>query len=281
MSTKGSGIFVVTGAASGMGAASARVLGRRGRVVMADLDRSGLDRMAAQLQSEGIEVEVRVCNIMDEQSVRMLAEAAKELGPLAGIVNAAGISPAMAGWQQILAVDLVGTALLLREFLPLAAPGTAAVCIASIAAHLLPGNPPLEAILDEPLAPDFLERVEPFLAMPVPSPEADTRPDVAYVLAKRGVVRLCERLAPAWALRGARLVSLSPGNIETPMGRLEMERLAYMRESVEQTPMRRLGRPEEIAAVVDFLVSDGASFMTGCDILVDGGYIAAVTHAAT
>lgn len=280
MGKNDSTVFVVTGAASGMGAATARRLGRRGKVLMVDIDAARLDQMAAQLQSEGIKVEKRVCNIMDEQSVRSLAAATPSLGHLSGIVNAAGISPAMADWRRILAVDYVGTALLLREFLPLAEPGTAAVCIASIASRLLKSDPVLEAVLDDPLAADFLSRIEPFLAMPLPSSEVDPRGGAAYVLAKRGVVRLCERLAPAWALRGARLVSISPGNIDTPMGRLEMERMAYMRETVEQTPMRRLGKPEEIAAAADFLCSDDASFITGCDLLVDGGYIAAMTHAA-
>ncbi len=279
MNNKESALFVITGAASGMGFASARRLGKRDRVLLVDINAKLLDHVADQLLSEGVQAEKHVCDITNEHSVRLLAKTAQSLGQVSGVVNAAGISPSMADWRRILSVDLVGTAFILREFLPLMAPGSAAVCIASIASRLSTSDPKIDAIIDNPLYPDFLKSIEPFLSMPVPSTEVDPKSGMAYVLAKRGVVRLCERLAPAWAQRDARIVSISPGNIDTPMGRLEFERLSYIREATEKTPIRRLGRPEEIAAAVDFLCSDDASFITGCDLLVDGGYTGAMSHA--
>ncbi|MBU1054905.1 MAG: SDR family oxidoreductase [Proteobacteria bacterium] len=282
MSNKESSLFVVTGAASGMGKASAQRLGRRGRVLLADINAKQLDQVAKQLISEGIEAKKQVCNVMDEQSVCLLAKTAKSLGQVSGIVNAAGISPSMTtDWKKMLSVDLIGTALILREFLPLIAPGGAAVCIASIASRILKNDPEIDAILDNPQDHDFLKRIEPFLSISLPSTEVNPKSGAAYILAKRGVIRLCEKLAPLWAKHGARIVSVSPGTIDTPMGRQELDNLAYMRESIEMTPMRRVGKPEEIASVVDFLCSEDASFITGCDLLVDGGYTAAMTHLNT
>lgn len=274
-----SAIFVVTGGASGLGAASAHRLGRRGTLLMIDVNATRLELVAAQLRSEGIQVETRVCDISDEQSISSLAETTASLGRLAGIVHAAGISPRMADWRRVLIVNLVGTGLLLRALLPLAEPGTAAVCIASNAAHYpLKRDLALEAVLDDPLASDFLSRIEPFISTTVsmlPPGLPDPLAGAAYCLSKRGVIRLCERLSPAWALRGARIVSISPGPIDTPMGQLELPNLGAM---LEQTPIRRLGRPEEIAAVIDFLCSTDASYITGTDLLVDGGFTGAMAH---
>ena len=109
------------------------------------------------------------------------------------------------------------------------------------------------------------ERIEPFL-----NPEDPTAS--AYGLAKRGVALLCEILASTWGQHGARIVSLSPGIIDTPMGRLELENQPAMAEIVKQTPLGRIGRPEEIAMSIDFLMSKEASYITGTDLRVDGGF---------
>ncbi|MBU4009196.1 MAG: SDR family oxidoreductase, partial [Proteobacteria bacterium] len=243
MTKKETAFFVVTGAASGMGAASALRLGRRGKVLLVDIDAKRLDLMTDKLVSGGIKAEKYICDLMDEQSVCLLAETAKSMGRVIGLVNAAGISPSMTSdWRKVLSVDLVGTALMLREFLPLMVPGAAAVCIASIAARAFISSPETDNVLDNPLDHEFLNRIESYLSISLPpSSEIDPKSGAAYLLAKCGVVRLCERLAPVWAQHGARIVSISPGNIDTPMGRLEYDRLEYMRKSVEMTPIRRLG----------------------------------------
>lgn len=271
-------VLVITGAAGGMGRACARRLGTQGALLLTDVATGPLEESAQPLREEGLRVETLVCDVSDEASVRELAERARSLGPLRGIVHTAGISPTMASWQRIIDVDLVGTARLLQAFLPLAQPDTAVVCISSMAGHLagMPlaaSVPGLHPMLDAPLHPDLLARLEPVVHA---APSDEARAGMAYGLAKYGVIRLCQHEATAWGARGARLVSLSPGIIRTPMGQQEFDRQPMMAVMVERTPLKRMGTPEEIATAVDFLLSPAASFITGCDLLVDGGVTGAL-----
>jgi NAD(P)-dependent dehydrogenase (short-subunit alcohol dehydrogenase family) len=126
------------------------------------------------------------------------------------------------------------------------------------------------AIVEDPRSPDLLER----LATAAFASNPD--PGMAYSWAKLGVVLLVQREAAAWGALGARICSVSPGIIDTPMGRQEMERQPMMKVMVEHTPLRREGTPEDVAAVVAFLLSGGAAYMTGCDVLVDGGVVPAI-----
>ena len=162
-------------------------------------------------------------------------------------------------------MNLVGTELLLDAFQPLATAGSVAVCIASQAGHfgMTGATPEICALLDEPLARDLADRLE--------AAGVTLDPGTGYAMSKLGVIRAAVRLAPAWGARGARIVSLSPGIIETKMGTQEYEAQPVMATMVERTPLGRMGAAAEIASVVEFLCSDAASFITGTDLLVDGG----------
>jgi NAD(P)-dependent dehydrogenase (short-subunit alcohol dehydrogenase family) len=251
-------VAVVTGAASGMGrACAARLRASVDTMIVSDL--RAPDAAAQELEAIAV-----ACDVADVAAVEALAATAAAHGPLRALVHAAGISPTMDDWRAMVTVDLVGTAYVVDAFLPLAVEGTAAVCFASSSAHQIPDDPAVSAILDEPLAADLLDRLAPHVA---------DDSGLGYAWAKKGVVRLVQRAATDWGARGARICSLSPGIIETPMGRQELERQPMMAVMLEHTPLQRTGRPEEIATVVEFLVSDAASYMTGCDVLVDGGVV--------
>jgi NAD(P)-dependent dehydrogenase (short-subunit alcohol dehydrogenase family) len=264
----GVGVTVVTGAARGMGLACAQRLAAEGHaLIVADID-AALDQTAAELaRAHGVTVEAYRCDVSDRAAVAGLAERVGASGWLRALVHAAGVSPTMGDWRRMFQIDLVGTALVVDALRPLARAGSAAVCLASSAAHMLPAptDPAADAMFDDALAPDFLERLA--------STYDGVDPGLAYGSAKRAVIRLVGRESVAWGRLGARICSISPGTIDTPMGQQEMAGQPFMATMLEHTPLGRLGQAEEIANVVAFLVSPEASYMTGCDLLVDGGTV--------
>ncbi len=201
-----------------------------------------------------------------------MAKTIASLGRFAGIVHTAGLSPSMADWKRIFNVNLIGTARLLEALLPLAGNGTAAVCFGSNSAYMMDSTPEIDAVMDQPLDPDFFEKMEPLL-----SGDEKDKSNTAYCLGKHGVIRLCAKKAASWGAQEARIVSLSPGLIDTSMLKLERQASADTTEPmIDLAIQHRPGRPEEIANVVDFLLSEKASYVTGVEILVDGGIIAAL-----
>jgi NAD(P)-dependent dehydrogenase (short-subunit alcohol dehydrogenase family) len=253
-------VDVVIGAGSGMGAAVAAALQGKRQLLVVDRDQDTAERTAAGL---GGGAEAVACDITDAASVEALASRVTRLGAL---VITAGLSPTMAVGERIFEVNLAGHARVLQAFDAAVGEGTAAVCFASIAGHMSAALPAeLLTAVDDPLAPDLAGRLRAAGIDP-------SEPGGAYGLSKFGVIRLVRRTSLSWTPRGARVLSLSPGIIDTPMGRQELEQQAGMQGMIDL--VGRLGTAEELAAVAAFLVSDKASFMNGCDVLVDGGFMA-------
>jgi NAD(P)-dependent dehydrogenase (short-subunit alcohol dehydrogenase family) len=188
-----------------------------------------------------------------------------ELGGLGGLAHCAGLSPSLGDYATILRVNLTGVALVAGALLPHARPGSAAVLIASLAAHnFRPSDAAIE-VLRDPAAPDLPDRLAAVIG-----PENAT-PPMAYVYSKWGILAYARRQAAAWGAKGARIVSLSPGLIATSQGALEFEKSPGKRAMYERTPLAREGTMLEIADAIEFLLSERASFISGTDLLVDGG----------
>jgi NAD(P)-dependent dehydrogenase (short-subunit alcohol dehydrogenase family) len=268
-------VGIVTGAARGMGAAcAARVADMVDVLLLVDRNESSLSAQADALAvaKTRANVEPFVLDVKDAGGIERLATRAAELGSLRAVAHAAGVSPTMADWREILTINLVGTALLVDACRPLASPGTAVVCFGSVAPLLALGldDVPADAVLDDPLAPDFLDKVR-----EVVGPDVED-PGMAYTWSKRGVHRLVRREAVSFGRVGARICSVTPGIIDTPMGRQEAAARDTNEMLVQISPLRREGRAEEVAAGAAFLLSDEASFVSGIDLPVDGGVVAAI-----
>jgi NAD(P)-dependent dehydrogenase (short-subunit alcohol dehydrogenase family) len=268
-------VLVITGGAGGMGLACARALADRGRLLLVDLGEDQLETARAALTADGANVETLRCDVTSPADTAAVADRVRAIGRFRCLVHTAGVSPEMADGPTVLEVDLVGSVRITDALFPLVEPGSSAIVIGSIAGYS-EVEPAVEKLLDDPLADGFVAAVEQALGQPLDS-------STAYVLAKRGVTRLAERLAVPWGAKGGRTVAISPGLIDTPMGRLELERQPVVPLMVEVTPVKRPeqplpGRPEDIAATVGFLESDAAAFISGCDIRVDGGLVGAGKH---
>ena len=261
-------VVVVTGVGD-MGSAATRRLGAGRQLVLADWSEEGLRRRADNFRTDGHFVHEVVLDISSRSEVRALAERASSLGRVRAIFNTAGVSPVDATSKQIFDVDVLGTAYLLEEFLPFVQEGTVGVFIASMAGTMTE------------LPPDVLTAmattsVEELGALPIFDPE--TNPGAAYGIAKRANQVRIQAASVPWGKRGGRVVSISPGIISTANGRNELDGESgdLMRGMIARSTVGRVGTPEDIAAVVEFLVSPEASLITGTDILVDGGISAAL-----
>lgn len=257
---------IVIGAANGMGAEVARLLSPRGPLLLADLDGDRAARVARDL---GGDVTSLAVDISDQGSVDALMAGIDHVDAL---VVTAGLAGAQAPGRRILEVNLLGTERVLRAVETRIGDGSVAVCFASLSGHRVPESPELMAALEDPLAVDLFERLG-TLGIDVDDPQ------LAYSVSKRGVMRLVRRRAKPWGGLGARIVSLSPGSTDTEMSRQQQAATPVQAKIIEQTPFGRRGRPEEIAKVAVFLVSADASWMSGSDVLVDGGMATTVPTA--
>jgi NAD(P)-dependent dehydrogenase (short-subunit alcohol dehydrogenase family) len=252
-------IAVITGGSSGMGLACAFRFGRHHRLVLADVNGDKLEQAAAGLRAVGCSVTPVIADITKPDSIENLVKTTQSLGQFKILLHAAGLSPTMANGKRIIEVNLVGTALVERAFLPLATGGTVAVLIASTAGHQFGHRN--DPALRRPLSESFWTEI---------AADCET-PEIAYSVSKRGVIMYCETVAKDWGSKGARIVTISPGLIETPMGKQEFSKQPLMQVMLDNTPLQRWGHAGDIALAAEFLASEAASFITGTDLRIDGG----------
>ncbi|MGA6219616.1 SDR family oxidoreductase [Streptomyces umbrinus] len=260
-------VVVVTGA-GGMGVAVARRLGNGRSVLLADASSQGLDRAVTALTDEGYAVRGMVTDVSDRGAVHKLAEASAAEGRVAAIVHTAGVSPATGPAKTIVDVNLLGTAHVIDAFETVATRGTALVVISSMAGHVASLSREEEAALATTATEDLL-------GLDVVTAIGDDA-QTAYIVTKRANHLRVQAAALAWNLRGARVNSVSPGVIATAMSRAEAASPsgAHMMQMLDASGSGRVGTPGEIADAVAFLTGPESSYITGTDLLVDGGQAA-------
>lgn len=267
---------LITGAAGGMGRACARILGTTHDLVLTDVAEPALEGFANDLRGEGYTVLGAHAGDLGSDAVLAALTGHLLSDQPFSVIHTAGLSPALAGWEAIMQINLVATEKLLCAIEPKLTAGTAVVVIASSAAHMMPRMAEADAVMLNPLAPDFMDRIAPLVQQAYEQTPIMGLGGVSYTFSKQAVLDIVRRRAVAWGTR-ARITSISPGMIATPMGKQEMEKTAGAVEVAQATPAGRTGTAFDIALAARFLASEEASFISGCDLQVDGGAVACVT----
>ena len=263
-------ICVITGGSSGIGLATALRMGSQGyTLVLAARTPAKLDKAIAQLKAEGIDATACCCDIADWGSVQGLAAYAQSLGKVVTVLHIAGMSPHMGDAKTILRGNALGTVHIHDAFYPILTPGGCLVDTSSMSAYLVPAflMPKKAFSLASTDREAFVRRM---LARVNLIPKKN-RAGLAYAVSKYFVIQYAKKEASRFGERGIRVLCVTPGNFETPMGELEKEEAGtYLRYNA----IKRLGRPDEIAALFAAVSSPEMGYLTGTDILCDGGCVA-------
>jgi NAD(P)-dependent dehydrogenase (short-subunit alcohol dehydrogenase family) len=264
-----SDVIVVIGPGS-IGQAIARRVSTGKHVVLADLRQANADAAADIMRGAGFDVSTTTVDVSSRESVQTLVNAAAALGDITGLIHAAGVSPSQAPPEAILAVDLYGTAVVLEEFGNVIAPCGVGVVIASQSGHRLGALTPEQ---NKALATTPADEL---LKLPMLQPDQVTDTLHAYQLAKRANALRVMAEAVRWAKRSARVNTISPGIVITPLAVDELTgpRGESYRRMLQQSPAGRAGTPDEVAAVAALLMGPEGGFITGSDFLMDGGVTA-------
>ena len=262
-------VIVVIGPGQ-IGQAIARRVSVGKHVILADLREENAAAAAKVMDEAGYDVSTATVDASSREAVRSLVEKAAKIGDITGLVHAAGVSPSQASPETILRVDLYGTAMILEEFGNVIAAGGTGVVIASQSGHRLP---PLSVEQSKALA---TTPVEELLNLPFLQPDKVTDSLNAYQLAKRGNSLRVMAEAVRWGKRGARLNTISPGIVMTPLAKDELTgpRGEGYRRMIDLCPVGRAGTPDEVANVAALLMGPDGGFITGSDFLMDGGVTA-------
>jgi NAD(P)-dependent dehydrogenase (short-subunit alcohol dehydrogenase family) len=262
-------VCVITGGSSGMGFATAKLLGKEQNVIIAGRDITKLYKAVSELRIIGIKAESIVTNVGDRDTVDALAERAIQLGRIASVINCAGMSPHMGEALEIMKTNALGTINVNEAFYSVMEAGSCLIDVSSTAAYLTP-----KFILPESLYK--YSRIDKNLFMRKMMARVNILPKnmrsgMAYTFSKHFINWYSKTDTAKFALKGIRILSVSPGNFDTPMGQLEHKQVEKFQK---YCALKRLGHADEIANLFAFLVSDKLGYLTGTDIICDGGLVA-------
>lgn len=254
-----------------MGTAIVRRIASGKIILLGDISEKNLEKTASELRYGGYEVHTQVVDATDRPSVEAFAQKAASLGPVKYFIDTAGASPNQASPEHIVKLDLVSTAIAIDEFGKVMAEGGAGLIVASQTGYMMDFSPEIERQL-------ALTPTEELADLPFVKKDAVANPGIAYIAAKRcNHLRVRTAAATTWAQRRARINTISPGIIVTPLAYDEFNAAGEgYQKMIEASPARRVGTADEIAAAGAFLLGEEAGFITGIDLLMDGGVIAAM-----
>ena len=268
-------VVALLGAGS-MGTAIVERIASNRTILLGDISQKALDAASEKLRYSGYAVETMIVDASSKDSIEAFAQKAASLGPVMYFINTAGASPHQTNPAHIINLDLIGSAYALDSFGKVMARGGAGILISSMTGYMLPQPLPQEV----ETALTMTESSE-LASLPCLQGDAVPNSGVAYVLSKRANQLRVRKAAMDWGKRGARINTISPGIVVTPLAYDEFNAAGEgYQKMIEASPLQRVGNPAEIAEAADFLLSTKASFITGTDLLVDGGMIAAIKTGA-
>lgn len=263
-------VCVITGGSSGIGFATARRMGKKGyTLILAARTPSKLEQAIAELAKDNIHAVACQCDLSDWSSIQDLTQFAQQLGTVEVVLHIAGMSPHMGDAEKILRGNALGTVYIHDAFYPVLAEGGCLVDTSSMSAYLTPAfiMPKRAFPLASTDRESFLKKT---MARVNLIPQKN-RAGFAYALSKYFVIWYARHEAARFGTKGVRVLSITPGNFETPMGELEKgEAQTYLKFNA----IKRLGKPDEIAALFEAVSDPAMGYLTGADILCDGGCIA-------
>lgn len=263
-------VILLTGAGQ-IGLAIARRMGHGKKIVVSDKNINNAQTVTKIMAEAGFDAVAVEADISSRKSILNMIAAAQKYGEIAMLINAAGVSPSQASVETILKVDLYGTAVLLEEVGKVIKAGGTGVTISSQSGHRMAA---LGAETDEQLA---VTPAEELLQLEVLKPANIKDTLHAYQMAKRCNVKRVMAEAIKWGVKGARINSISPGIIVTPLALDEFNgpRGEFYKNMFAKCPAGRPGTADEVANVAELLLSQQRAFITGADFLIDGGATAA------
>lgn len=254
-----------------MGTAIVRRIAAGRKVLLGDISEKNLEQVSRDFQYSGYDVETMIVDAMKKESIEAFAKKAASLGNVMYFIDTAGASPNQASPEHILALDMVGTGYAVDAFGEVIASGGAGLIISSQTGYMFPLSYEVEQeILRTP--------TEKLMELSIIKEEAMKKSGTAYMIAKR-VNHLQAQMAAAtsWKARRARINTISPGIIVTPLAYDEFAAAGegYQR-MIDASAAERCGTADEIAEAGAFLLGEHAKFITGTDLLIDGGVIASI-----
>ncbi len=263
-------VIVLLGSGS-MGTAIVKRIGAGKIIFLGDINQENLDRKAKELRYGGYTVETQRVDALDKRSVEEFAKKASKLGSIKYFIDTAGASPNQAKPEEIINLDLIATSEAIDIFGRYIAKGGAGLIISSQTGYMMNFTPEVEKEL-------AMTPTEELKNLQFLKTEAIKNSGTAYITAKRANhLRVRTASATTWGDRGARINTISPGIIITPLAYDEFEAQGNSyQKMIDSSPAKRAGTSEEIARAAEFLLSENASFITGIDLLIDGGVIASI-----
>lgn len=256
--------IVITGGAGGIGTACAKTF-KNEHLIITDYSQEMVNKAVENLKKDGFDAIGIACDITDKNDVEKLKKFVSDNGTFKALIHTAGVSGSVQDIKKVYTIDLVATEILVDAFYDLATENSVAILLSSMMAYTIPPNEKYDNALINPQESGSFETVSQFVK---------GSSDIMYNYAKRGVQLLAQKNVNKWGQRKARIVSVSPGVIETEMALKASEEHPERMEMIKKaTPLQRNGQPEDVADLVHFLVSEKAHFITGTDVLIDGGVI--------